>query len=426
MEPIVVDEVRTEEDSSRAVLSCRLRAMGLNLPSRISFQVPPELAPHLAKNGDPFLPVGLLLAMSCRRRLVIEADVSATLLSASGTIMDIYRSWSSLKPKTLDAVEVLASPIARDRRGTSSGAFFSGGVDSFYTLLKNVARYPAGDSRLVTHLLLVHGFDVKVTQEDLFQQVRQEIADVAEQLGKRLVIVKTDVKSALAGIHWGDYAHGPALASVGLALAGLFHTLYIPATYAFTELRPRGSHPGTDPLWSTEGLEFVHDGAEADRSQKIRMLARSPAALRSLRVCWENRGNAYNCGRCEKCLRTMVELEMCGVLSQARMFPTTIEATDVERLVLPAFLRGFWRGTLTRLRAAQTNDAVTRAIERALERGVWMDSRLGRLEARGFAALARTGMTSARIKSIDSKVFRGKGTAILRLFQRLYHRAGDA
>ena len=35
---------------------------------------------------------------------------------------------------------------------------------------------------------------------------------------------------------------------------------------------------------------------------------------RHLRVCWKNVGNKVNCGRCEKCVRTMLALEACGKL----------------------------------------------------------------------------------------------------------------
>ena len=55
-------------------------------------------------------------------------------------------------------------------------------------------------------------------------------------------------------------------------------------------------------------LGRIHDGAEARRCDKLRRLAESAPALKGLRVCWQDAG--FNCGRCEKCLRTMIALHL--------------------------------------------------------------------------------------------------------------------
>ena len=64
-------------------------------------------------------------------------------------------------------------------------------------------------------------------------------------------------------------------------------------------------------------FQVVHDGAEAERIDKARKLMESPVALRNLRVCFETPEGGYNCGRCEKCFRTMATLRILGVLDRA-------------------------------------------------------------------------------------------------------------
>ena len=91
------------------------------------------------------------------------------------------------------------------------------------------------------------------------------------------------------------------------------------------------SHPALDPLWSTEAVEVVHDGAETRRVDKVAALAASPLALRYLRVCWENRGGAYNCGRCGKCMRTMVDLDLAGALGHTVDATGTVSTRDTPR-----------------------------------------------------------------------------------------------
>jgi hypothetical protein len=49
---------------------------------------------------------------------------------------------------------------------------------------------------------------------------------------------------------------------------------------------------------------------------KTEKVAGWPAALECLRVCWKNPDSAYNCGKCPKCLRTMVTLRLVGCLDE--------------------------------------------------------------------------------------------------------------
>jgi hypothetical protein len=109
-----------------------------------------------------------------------------------------------------------------------------------------------------------------------------------------------------------------------------FGRVYVPATYTYADLFPWGSHPLLDPLWRTEGTEIIHDSAEVSRFDKLAALAHDEVAQEHLRVCWENRDGAYNCGRCEKCTRTMIALRAHGVLERFRTFDTPLELRRVR------------------------------------------------------------------------------------------------
>jgi hypothetical protein len=65
-------------------------------------------------------------------------------------------------------------------------------------------------------------------------------------------------------------------------------------------------------------------GADPAVQAMLRVLAvqgRQPEVLRHLRVCHVSPGDVYNCGRCEKCLRTMVALRVTGLDRWASSFP---------------------------------------------------------------------------------------------------------
>ncbi len=366
-EPVVVHQVRVDHRATDVLLSCSVRAPSDGLPRQLWFRFPFEVGPFVGAVGDPFLPPLLLFCMKAGVPLSVEADVSALLLSAVRPIQDIYCAWAAEAGHRLTRIEVTSGTAARPRQGESSGAFFSCGVDSFYTLLRNVQRYPPGDSRFIQQLLLVHGFDIPLADNGLFEQVERHARKAAHHFARHLITVETNVRAATKVVDWGHYGHGAALASVGLALGGMLHTVFIPSTSAFVELRPWGSHPALDPLWSSEQVEFVYDGGERRRDEKVRLIASSAAALQSLRVCWENRGGAYNCGTCEKCLRTMIELHLCGALERAGQLPHTITPADVERLTIPANCRKYWLRILDHRQELGSTDLVA-AIEVALER----------------------------------------------------------
>ncbi|HEX5416782.1 MAG TPA: hypothetical protein VFZ25_14025 [Chloroflexota bacterium] len=148
-----------------------------------------------------------------------------------------------------------------------------------------------------------------------------------------MVEVETNVKSfADHFAAWAEHYHGAALASVAHFLAPRFARVYLSATNDYNELWGWGSHPLADPLWSTEQTEIVHTGCEAKRVEKILAISNCDTALRWLRVCWQNRDGAYNCGECEKCLMTMASLRIAGVLDRCKTFESPLDLDKLSQL----------------------------------------------------------------------------------------------
>ena len=52
-----------------------------------------------------------------------------------------------------------------------------------------------------------------------------------------------------------------------------------------------------DPLWSTELMDFEHDGCEATRPEKAAYVSEHELPMKWLRVCLKNPNGMYNCGR---------------------------------------------------------------------------------------------------------------------------------
>ena len=424
---LVAGDITLSEGGARATLSCRVEARGgsrpAGLPETLWVETPRELAPGILVGGDAFLPVLLLVAMRHEiPRLVIEGDVSALLLASSRRIAEIYQRWSLDMGRPLGLAEVKAAGAAERPRGSSgSAAFFSAGVDSFFTLLRNARRYPRDDDRAITHLLAVGGFDIPLEDEALFGQLVAAGHDVAREMGRTLVPVRTNARDMLREVDWYHFGFGPALAAVALALGGAFHTVYIPSGRSILEpFSAAASHPGVDPLWSTEGLELVHDGCDTPRVDKVPLVAASDLALRHLRVCWENRGGRYNCGRCEKCVRTKVMLALHGALARATTLPGRIEPEDLERA--PRSAQERWRRLVEEIRARAGAAVewlpVVDAVEAGLARASWDSSLLGRMDGTVSRWLRRAGVTASRLDALDVRLLGGRGGRIYRRFQR--------
>lgn len=294
-------------------------------PFTLWFRFPAWCRPFLqADNGDPFLAALLVPAMMSGERLVIPAPVSPRLLRSLADIQAIYHSFDGrLHPIAVEATPRLLSEEVT--APAASGLFFSLGVDSFYSLLKNQRDHP-DDAETVRYLVMIHGFDVSHDDWDERFSPRMLASGirVAGETGKTLLPVTTNLRPITRRLSRWNLSHGSALASVALALGGLFGEVLIAAGTTYDQLYPWGSHPVLDPRWSTERLTVIHDGCELGRIDKIRFLAASPLVLETLKVC-----PLYNCGRCIKCLPTIIDLYQAGVLDQCATFP---HAVDVARL----------------------------------------------------------------------------------------------
>lgn len=274
------------------------------------------------------------VAMASDGILELDRPVSPQLALSSSTIQDILVSWYPELRRVAVSSAAGSVPVLPEDRGTL--ACFTGGVDSFYTVLSH--------PREIDGLLFVHGFDVPLDAAPLRQTVSRHLREAAVEIGVELIEVETNLRDLLdAHVDWGQISHGPAIVAVASSLRREYSRLLIPSTHSYRDLLPWGSHPLVDPLWSTPALRIEHAGADVTRVQKIRFIAASPTVARHLRVCWQP-GTLYNCGACEKCLRTMVTLDLVGALAQSETFPHEVDFDVVERLPIrnesdAAFLR---------------------------------------------------------------------------------------
>jgi hypothetical protein len=208
------------------------------------------------------------------------------------------------------------------------------------------------------------------------------------------------------------------MAAVGHLLSPLLHTMFVASSRWIASVRPSGSHPDIDLRWSSERIEFVHHGFEASRSDKVRRIAASDAALRTLRVCWRNPEGTFNCGRCEKCLRTMFALSCFGALERATTFPGRIDPELIARIPLKPGEAPFWVDNLGLAGEPAADPALIEAARRLMEDHRFKYSRIGRLEEAVRDAGNRLGLTTGRLKQWDERYFKSTLSDAFRAVKR--------
>jgi hypothetical protein len=335
-----ITNIRKTKDSRQTTLMADVYPKGRKDCFTLWFKVENRFAKLLSVNGDPFIAGLLLESMWQEEPLEIDALVSARLLNNIPELLAYYQMGEPL----LKIIPVKAKPKEHKKGGELVGCFFSGGVDSFFSYFHNRQKYKNDQHHQINHIFLVRGFDIPLdsSSDALWQETVRAVASVAKSFKLELVILQTNIreiihnktlrKNVYPPDFWGISQHGSALCAVGLLFAGKFNQIYIPATSTYSSLEPRGTHPLTDPLWSTEKLTFIHDGCYASRVNKLKVISKSKVVRRTLRVCWENPNNEYNCGRCEKCLRTMLALQMLGKLNRCSTFPNKTNEEDLKKI----------------------------------------------------------------------------------------------
>src|SRR3989344_1965731 len=355
---MTIKNIQVELTDKTASLSADMQFKSGN-NNRIYFSVDRKYGKFIVKDASPFLAVVLFSCMKISENITIEGSVSEKLLKSTQKIMNLVESWNMGKKK----VNIKVKQAVKDTINKKNVAlFFSGGVDSSYTYLKNKKE---GKNK-ITHLITVHGFDVKLENNSLFNEAITPIMNFAKTEKVEIIVVRTNIRQITDRyVEWEDQC-GSAMGAVCLALRNGLKEVYMSAGVELTAMRPVGSHPDLDPLWSTETLRVIHDGIERNRLEKVRYLSDSEKMLISLRVCWRNKKGSYNCCECEKCFRTMIMLEAVGALKKSKSFNKPINLSILRKLyVVKTHLRHF-RHTLEELKNKKTNPELAEALEDCL------------------------------------------------------------
>lgn len=321
-----------ERDAGRRVRADVIFETAARPPLTLYFELPYPFAEDLEPNAEAFLLAALPVAVWWgERRIRIEARLCTRFRDGARAAMAVYARWfPRCRPLSIEPSDGYAPTTPRAPQRTAS--LLSGGVDGLAALRANRLDYPRRHPAAISDCILLFGandFDCTASgpvpeRLAMFRQLQSRLQDLAADEDFELIPVETNTR-VLCGDYtcWTSVAFGAANVSVAHALSRRFDRVLFASDGLGVDPPPAASHPLLDQHYSTAAVTVRHEQASWSRIDKLRLLADWPAALRLMQPCHRTEVLAegrVNCGRCEKCVRTMLGLLALGKLREADAF----------------------------------------------------------------------------------------------------------
>lgn len=254
---------------------------------------------ELSNRTDCWLFLMLPVCMKLGEDLEVTGTLTTTAVSAFNSAQDELLIAHPHLQKIKLKYEGVLEELEPSKAPKTIGSFFSGGLDSTYTV--EVVQE-------IETLVGIWGFDIALKRVDHWNLSKDLLERYAEATGKKLILVKTNIRELSNGLlSWGADYHGTALSGIAMALSNHLKRVYISATHS-EETKRWGQFPSLSKAFSTEHQELIEHGPQI-RTEKALALANKPETT-LLRVCYRNKTGLANCGVCQKCIRTRIEFSL--------------------------------------------------------------------------------------------------------------------
>lgn len=300
---------------------------------RLYFKLPKAL-PQIADNdAEPFLIACVMTAMAEQADLFVKGCVSPLLMANIEEFCDTWNCWlpETYKFVDIDAEQVADLPSTDTASDSSAIAAFSGGVDATFTVwrhFKHLVKYRAKD--IVTCAMIL-GIDMDLSMEAEFCRAFERAEATLASCHIPLVPIRTNFRQVVS-VKW-EHVFVTALVSCLYFLKSKARNALVGSSAAYNNLVfPWSSNPITDHLLSSHSFSIIHDGASANRVDKIKAISSWSKGCEDLRVCWVGRTDT-NCGHCEKCIRTKLSF-MVNRLQAPEILGPPVEPKHLRKVIL--------------------------------------------------------------------------------------------
>lgn len=281
--------------------------------------------------NDDYIAVALCHYCSNKKLdLFIDGSVTESVLR---NLDEHIKIWSVWRPDLYSQVRIEARNAATDspRRDKPAVMAFSGGLDACFSLAAHQAKWEGDPGRSIMLGILIVGFDIKEKEQSTIRLAYKSAKRILGAFGAGCAMIATNWQTDFCP----DWRMG---CDVGLAC--VLHTLadgysrgIISADDSFLEeLRddPYSCNMTTNHLLGSYTFPVLLTGGTHTRLEKAGFACKYPVFLNNLRVCWQRLESGTNCGVCEKCVRTRLEMMVYGV--EPDIFNQPMEERQIEQL----------------------------------------------------------------------------------------------
>lgn len=347
-------------------------------PETLRFEVEGVSPGEVAPGPEAFAIRGVLAALHrSEKRVRVDGSLCPRLRDGLRTAARILRAWYA-PDRSEPAIEASGGFQVLRRPAPQAGLFLSGGSDSLCALRTNRQNYPPEHPSAFRVAIFVPTFGMRLEAfssprvVNLLSRQKRSIGEIARLTGLRVISAST-----LSGelgedqSYSSEASHSSHLAAVAHLFSPILSSVSIAAGYDASYLAPWGSHPMLEPNYGSSSLEIRHEEFGLTREERIAALAPWTEVLSHLLVCSEGplEPGLMNCGRCEKCVRTMIALLLADRLAGTGPFQQDdVDAALLEPLTLEPQVLTFWEEFPPALRRRGRND-LARGAERLVREG---------------------------------------------------------
>lgn len=324
-----ISNLRIEDREGYAVLVADV-ACGFSQSQELWFKVASERKSYLTDDVyDAYLIAALYPAMYYGEPIEIDGAVTDHLYRnvvsyACSVLLDFSPSMHKVSISVKETVKE-----AKKNERLHVGTGFSGGVDSFCTILDHYEHETDPEYKIDTLFFFNVGQNGRIDDCNTQRRVTARF-DITKQFaaaaGLDCMMLDTNLFEFYLP-RW-EYEANPLCRLVAIAaLQRALCRYYISSavTYGQTVDFARSRHDLAifadsylAPMLAPARLEIVFDGGQYTRVEKTKRIADNPLAQQFLNVCISTQVDdiGHNCSVCHKCLRTMTALELMGKREQ--------------------------------------------------------------------------------------------------------------
>ena len=295
-------------------------------PVTLFFETDDQFQDAFWPDPNGFLIASILPAWHAgEKRVKIDEALCPVLCSNLNSAMTMLEAWYPELGRPL-TIEPSHGFKAIPPFQAQSASLLSCGIDSLATVRWNKMNLPSDHPASIKGLIPVcFPREIGLTEEETSNRTRKRIASasrVGADVGTYSIPIMTNILE-LDGDGWFfNYKwHSAVFIAAAYFVSRCFNKFYIAASDDAAHFIHWGSNPLLDSWYSSGHVQIEHHGMSMSRFEKTKLVSEWPAGLQNILVCQGRDSGQSNCGKCEKCIRTMVMLEALGKLRECSSFP---------------------------------------------------------------------------------------------------------